>query len=66
MRKPYQIAVGRAVQPVRRWAEEENPAVQLVLPYGRDPDVGQARSRRADPRGRAAIDPVGNGAGWRR
>ena len=32
MKKPYQIAVGRAVQRVRRWAEEENPAVQLVLP----------------------------------
>lgn len=32
MRKPYQIAAGRAVQRVRQWAEEKNPAVQLVLP----------------------------------
>ena len=32
MKKPYQIAGGRAVQRVRKWAEEENPAVQLVLP----------------------------------
>ena len=32
MRKPYQIAAGRAVQRVRRWAEEKNPVVQLVLP----------------------------------
>jgi transposase-like protein len=32
MKKPYQIAAGRAVQRVRRWAEEHDPAVQLVLP----------------------------------
>jgi transposase-like protein len=32
MKKPYQIAAGRAVQRVRQWAEEKNPAVQLVLP----------------------------------
>jgi len=32
MKKPYQIASGRAVQRVRQWAEEKNPAVQLVLP----------------------------------
>lgn len=32
MNKPYQIAVGRAVQRVRQWAEEKNPVVQLVLP----------------------------------
>ena len=32
MKKTYQIAAGRAVQRVRRWAEEKNPAVQLVLP----------------------------------
>src|SRR6516165_3394841 len=32
MKKPYQIAGGRAVQRVRKWAEEENPAVQLMLP----------------------------------
>jgi hypothetical protein len=32
MKKPYQIAGGRAVQRGRQWAEEENPAVQLVLP----------------------------------
>lgn len=31
MNKPYQIAVGRAVQRVRQWAEENNPVVQLVL-----------------------------------
>lgn len=32
MKKPYQIAAGRAVQRVRQWAENQNPAVQLVLP----------------------------------
>jgi hypothetical protein len=32
MKKPYQIGAGRAVQRVRQWAEEKNPAVQLVLP----------------------------------
>jgi putative transposase len=32
MKKPYQIAAGRAVQRVRQWAEDKNPAVQLVLP----------------------------------
>src|SRR6516225_6232661 len=32
MKKPYQIAAGRAVQRVRRWAEEKNPVVQLMLP----------------------------------
>lgn len=32
MKKPYQIAAGRAVQRVRQWAEEKNPGVQLVLP----------------------------------
>src|SRR5215472_9088485 len=32
MKKPYQIAAGRAVQRVRRWAEEKNPVVQLLLP----------------------------------
>ena len=32
MRKPYQIAAGRAVRQVRQWAEEKNPAVQLMLP----------------------------------
>lgn len=32
MKKPYQIAAGRAVQRVRKWAEEKNPVVQLVLP----------------------------------
>src|SRR5712691_8069303 len=32
MKKPYQIGAGRAVQKVRQWAEEKNPAVQLVLP----------------------------------
>jgi hypothetical protein len=32
MKKPYQIAVGCAVQRVRQWAEEENPVVQRVLP----------------------------------
>ena len=32
MNKPYQIGAGRAVQRVRRWAEEKNPVVQLVLP----------------------------------
>lgn len=32
MKKPYQIAGGRAVQRVRQWAEHHNPAVQLVLP----------------------------------
>ena len=32
MKKPYQIAAGRAVQRVRQWAESQNPAVQLVLP----------------------------------
>ena len=32
MNKPYQIAAGRAVQRARRWAEEKNPVVQLVLP----------------------------------
>jgi hypothetical protein len=32
MKKPYQIAAGRAVQRVRQWAEEKNPAVQLMLP----------------------------------
>jgi len=30
--KPYQIEAGRAVQRVRQWAEEKNPAVQLMLP----------------------------------
>jgi hypothetical protein len=32
MKKPYQIAAGRAVQRVRRWAEEKNATVQLLLP----------------------------------
>jgi putative transposase len=32
MKKPYQIASGRAVQRVRQWAEEKNAVVQLVLP----------------------------------
>src|SRR5260370_12722767 len=32
MKKPYQIGAGRAVQRVRQWAEEKNPAVQLMLP----------------------------------
>jgi hypothetical protein len=32
MKKPYQIAAGRALQRVRQWAEEKNPVVQLVLP----------------------------------
>lgn len=32
MKKPYQIAGGRAVQRVRQWAEEKNPVVQLMLP----------------------------------
>jgi hypothetical protein len=32
MKKPYQIAAGRALQRMRQWAEEKNPTVQLVLP----------------------------------
>jgi hypothetical protein len=32
MKKPYQIAAGRAVQRVAQWAKERNPVVQLVLP----------------------------------
>src|SRR6516162_4907218 len=32
MKKPYQIAAGRAVQRVRQWAEENHPTVQLLLP----------------------------------
>jgi transposase-like protein len=32
MKKPYQIAAGRAVHRVRQWAEENQPVVQLVLP----------------------------------
>src|SRR5919197_553060 len=32
MRKPYQIAAGRAVRQLRQWAEEKNPALQLMLP----------------------------------
>jgi len=32
MKKPYQIAAGRAVQRVRQRAEEKSPVVQLVLP----------------------------------
>jgi len=32
MKKPYQIAAGRAVQRARQWAEEKSPVVQLVLP----------------------------------
>ena len=32
MKKPYQIAAGRAVQRVRQWAEANNPTVQLLLP----------------------------------
>jgi transposase-like protein len=32
MKKPYQIAAGRALQRVRQWAENDNPAVQLMLP----------------------------------
>lgn len=32
MKKPYQIAAGRALQRVRQWAEERNPVVQLMLP----------------------------------
>lgn len=32
MKKPYQIAAGRAIQRVRQWAEENNPTVQLLLP----------------------------------
>src|SRR6266700_1359696 len=32
MKRRYQIGAGRAVQRVRQWAEEENPAVHLMLP----------------------------------
>ena len=32
MKKPYQIAAGRAVQRVRQWAEANHPTVQLLLP----------------------------------
>jgi hypothetical protein len=32
MKRPHQIAAGRAVQRARQWAEEENPSVQLMLP----------------------------------
>ncbi|HYM06733.1 MAG TPA: hypothetical protein VEU11_09250 [Terriglobales bacterium] len=32
MKKPYQIAAGRALQRVRQWAEAKNPVVQLMLP----------------------------------
>ena len=32
MKKPYQIAAGRALQRVRQWAEEKHPVVQLLLP----------------------------------
>ena len=32
MKKPYQIAAGRAVRRVQQWAEEKNPIVQLMLP----------------------------------
>ena len=32
MKKPYQIAGGRALRRVRQWAEENNPTVQLMLP----------------------------------
>ena len=32
MKKPYQIAAGRALQRMRQWAEEKNPTVQLLLP----------------------------------
>lgn len=32
MKKPYQIAAGRAIQRARQWAEETNPVVQLMLP----------------------------------
>jgi putative transposase len=32
MKKPYQIAAGRAVQRAGQWAEESNPTVQLMLP----------------------------------
>lgn len=32
MKKPYQIAAGRAIQRARQWAEEKNPVVQLMLP----------------------------------
>jgi hypothetical protein len=32
MKKPSQIAADRTIQRVRQWAEERNPALQLVLP----------------------------------
>ena len=32
MKRRYQIAVHRAVQSFRRWAREENPNIQMVLP----------------------------------
>jgi len=32
MRKPYQIAAARAMQRAGRWAEKNNPIVQLMLP----------------------------------
>src|SRR5215468_3188992 len=32
MKKPYQIAAGRALQRVRQWADDKNPVVQLMLP----------------------------------
>ena len=32
MKKPYQIAAGRAMQRARQWAEEKKPVVQLLLP----------------------------------
>jgi putative transposase len=35
MKKPYQIAAGRALQRVRQWAEENNPVVRLMLPMAK-------------------------------
>jgi len=37
MKKPYQIAAGRAVQRVRQWAEENNPTVPLGARHGLSP-----------------------------
>jgi hypothetical protein len=55
MKKRYQIPAGRAVQRVRRWAEEQSPVVQLVLPMveiltlAKQPESSPARGSHTDP-----------------
>src|SRR5712692_9847828 len=55
MKKPYQIEAQRAVRQLEEMAADGNPAVQMVLPMGRDGGL-------AAP-GRGCVDTPGGLAG---